>query len=161
MTGACFEVAPESFSESLRTSSINRCNSHLIFGALDSVTRRYNVSCMVLAYKRNRFSNGAALVLAVLFLVANGATSKRLVPAGSAKLITFDHEVRRDLTRAERQSLKTSAASVTGELPSPGQYAAVFAGPRQTAQDSYRIFRLPTRLPSRSIFLDLSPVLNL
>ena len=117
---------------------------------------------MAFAGKLKRFAHGTALILAVMFLVANVATSKRLVPTGSAKLITFDHEVRRDLTRAERQSLKTGAASATAEpLRNPLQEPATVSVPLQIASNSSRILNLPTELASKSITLDCSPVLNL
>jgi hypothetical protein len=117
---------------------------------------------MAFAGKLKRCAHGTALVLAVMFLVATVATSKRLVPTGSAKLITFDHEVRRDLTRAERQGLKTSASSATAEpLRNPLQEPVTITVPLQIGLNSSGVLLVPNELASKSIFLEFSPVLNL
>jgi hypothetical protein len=117
---------------------------------------------MVLTGKFKLLKHGALLALALLFLAANTATHKHVVPTGLAKLITLDHEVRRDLARAEREGLKTSVASGRGELiPYPLQQAAGITGSRDIVLNSYRVPQPLTQLESENISLDFSPILNL
>jgi hypothetical protein len=84
------------------------------------------------------------------------------VHTGLAKLITFDHEVRRDLSRAERQDLKTSVASGRGEIvPYPLQQAGGMIRFQEIVLNSCRVSHLLTQTKSKRVFLDFSPVLNL
>jgi hypothetical protein len=108
------------------------------------------------------FKHGLLLVVTLLFLFANASTNKHLVHAGHAKLITFDHEVRRDLTRAERESVKTSVLSGRGEvIAHPPVEAAATTWSHDIRLNSYPLSRLPGKLEATRTFLDLSPVLNL
>ena len=117
---------------------------------------------MVLAGKLKLLKHGAPLVLALLFLAANVAAGKHLVHTGPAKLITFAHEIRRDLSRAEREGLKTSVTAGKAELVSyPLQEAAGTTRSRQIVPNAYRLSHPLIQLESKSIPLDFSPVLNL
>jgi hypothetical protein len=102
------------------------------------------------------------LAVALLFLSANMATHKYLAHSGSAKLIAFDHQVRRDLSRAERETLRTSVLSARGELvPNGVQEATGINWSQEIVVNSYPISHFLTQLQTKRIFLDASPVLNL
>lgn len=117
---------------------------------------------MVVGSKFRLLSRGALLALALLFLSANITTEKHLVHTGLAKLITFDHQVRRDLWRAERESIKTSALSGRGELiPNLLQEPAGINWSQEIVVNSCPMSQSPTQLQPKRIFLDSSAVLNL
>lgn len=108
------------------------------------------------------FKHGPLVIVALLFLFASASTHKHLLNTGPGKLITFDHEVRRDLTRAERESVKTSVLSPRGEVIaySPQEVAATTRS-QPIRLNSYPLSHSPNVLQPRSMSLDLSPVLNL
>ena len=112
--------------------------------------------------KFDLFKHGALIVVALLFLFANASTHKHLLPAGSPKLITLDHEVCRDLTRAEREIVKTSVLSGRGEAVAyPPQQAAATAHAYDILLNSYPLSHPPSMRQPRSTSIDFSPVLNL
>ncbi len=101
-------------------------------------------------------------LLALMFLSANVATDKHVAHGDIAKFITVDHQVRRDLSRAERENLKTSVVSGKGEfIPNPPQEAMGIARAQEIAVILYPVSHFVTQLQPKSIALDSSPVLNL
>jgi hypothetical protein len=117
---------------------------------------------MMRAGKLKLLRHGALFALALLFLSANAAAGKHLAHAGPARLITFAHEMRRDLSRAEREGLKTSVAIGSGETVSyPLHEATAITRPREIVPNGYRVSHSLTQLQSNTSPLDFSPVLNL
>jgi hypothetical protein len=113
-------------------------------------------------FKAEPLKRGVFFILALLFLSANMATNKHVVHTDLAKLITVDHQVRRDLSRAERENLKTSVVSGRGEIAlDPLQEVAGISPSQEIVVDSYPIPHSLTQLQPQSISLDFSPVLNL
>ncbi len=112
--------------------------------------------------RADSLKNVIFLLLAVMFLSANMATDKHVVHTDSAKFISVDHQVRRDLSRAERENLKTSVASGRGEfVPNPPQEVATITRFQKIVVNFYPVRHSPTQLQPKSISLDTSPVLNL
>ncbi len=101
-------------------------------------------------------------LLALMFLSANMATDRHVVHTDLAKFISVNHQVRRDLSRAERENLKTSVASGRGEVVAhPPQQAAAITGFHEIVVNFHPVRHSPTQLQPKSISLDCSPVLNL
>jgi regulator of protease activity HflC (stomatin/prohibitin superfamily) len=100
------------------------------------------------------------LVCVVLSIVF--ASSTHLVPQGSRQLITVNHQMRRVLSRAERENLKSVLAFLS-PAPTNDAAPAIFERVRLYVESHPRaVFRgrnLPEQPNSPGIFL--SPVLNL
>jgi hypothetical protein len=90
------------------------------------------------------------------------ATHKHLVHTGLVKLITVDHQIRRDLARAERENLKTSVVSGRAEIVlNPLQEAAGIPRFPEFVLNAHGIPRPLIQFEPKIFVLDLSPVLNL
>jgi len=112
--------------------------------------------------KAEPLKHGVLFLLVLAFLCANMATNRHVVHTGLAKLITVDHQVRRELSRAERENLKTSVLSGREEIIlKPLQEATGISWSPEIVLNSYPVLYFPTQLQPQSIFLDSSPVLNL
>ena len=113
-------------------------------------------------FRAEALKSALLFLLVLLFLFANMGINRHVVHTGVEKLITVDHQVRRELTRAERENLKTSVLSGRGDLiTNPPQEAAGISRHQDIVVDSYPISDSPTQVQPKSIILDSSPVLNL
>jgi hypothetical protein len=114
------------------------------------------------SFNHRRLSRAAVgALLGVVFSIVFAA-STHLVPQGARQLITVNHQLRRVLSRAERESLKSILALLT---PAGQNDAALALSVRVRTADEprfYAIFsspKLPDHLKASGIFL--TPVLNL
>jgi len=90
------------------------------------------------------------------------ATDKHVAHSADTKLITFDHQVRRDLSRAERENLRTSVLSGRGDsFPNPPQEVAGIPRLAEFVLNSCALVSPPIHFESKTVVLDLSPVLTL
>lgn len=102
------------------------------------------------------------VLLALVFLSANMVPNRRLVHSGLAKLITLAHQVRRDLSHAERENLRTSVLSGKEEIGfTPLEGIAVIPRLHEFVVISYATPPAPLQVAPRTFVVDLSPVLNL
>ena len=117
---------------------------------------------MTTARKHSSLSLLSVLLALVLFSPIF-ATMRHFVPNGKSSYITLDHRLRRELTRAERETLRSGAAFEDAR--------AVIDPPREAAQISLfpaaavayftnSLFPEATIDPN-TFTSDLSPVLNL
>ena len=113
-------------------------------------------------FKAELIARSVFVLFALVFLSANMATDKHLAHSAGAKLITFDHQVRRDLSRAERENLRTSVLSCKGEVGLTPLLGVVgIARPPEFVLNSYATPRPLIQLGPKTIALELSPILNL
>jgi hypothetical protein len=60
--------------------------------------------------KKELLARSFLVIVATVLLCMSFAISTRLAPGGVNKLITFNHEIRRVLLRAERENLRTGVS---------------------------------------------------
>lgn len=102
------------------------------------------------------------VLLALVFLSANMAPDRHLAHGAVAKLITLDHQVRRDLSRAEREILRTSVLTGKGDVGlNPLQEIAGIPQLAEFVLNSCATVRPLIYFEPKTLVLDLSPVLNL
>ena len=105
---------------------------------------------------------GALFLIALVFLSANMATNEHAVHTGLAKLITVDHQVRRERSRAERETLKTSVLPGKEENSvHPLQAAAGTSWAQNISVNCFLTLHSPSPLQHENFSLNSSPVLNL
>ena len=99
--------------------------------------------------------------LVFVFLSANMATDKHLAYSGGAELMTYDHQVRCDLTHAERKNLRTSVLACRGEVGLvPLQAVAGIPRPPEFVLNSRATPRPLMQLGPKTLVLKLA-VLNI
>jgi hypothetical protein len=102
------------------------------------------------------------LLVLFVFLLASMATDRHFAHSAGAKLIGFDHQVRRNLSRAERADLRTSALSCKVEAgPTPLQGIVGFLRRPEFVLSSYGIPHPLIPLRSKTSIFEFSPILNL
>ena len=102
------------------------------------------------------------VLLVFVLLSVNMATDRHIAHSANAKLITFDHQVRRELSRAERENLRTSVMSSRGDsILNPLREVAGVPRSPQFVLNSYVTPRPLIYFESKTLVLDFSPVLNL
>src|ERR1051325_4073613 len=116
----------------------------------------------MLLWSQGRLGRTTIAVLFCVVLSVIFAASTHLVPQGSRQLITVTHQMRRVLSRAERENLKSilallapSAKADTALVPA----TAVHVSSNSTASPLFRISNHPGQPDVAAIFL--TPVLNL
>lgn len=114
-------------------------------------------------FKVEPYKRGAFVFLVLVLLSANMATNRHLAHTVPAKFISVDHQVRRDLSHAERENLRTSVMSGREEivLNNPLQEAAGIPRSPEFVLSSYAMPRPLIHFESKTLVLDFSPVLNL
>ena len=113
-------------------------------------------------FKKDLLARCILAVLAFGLFSLNVVTSSHLAPNGQRQLITLDHQVRRELVRAERENLKSSVASEEGILINPPQEIASVSPSLEIVASHYKISATSHSLfEPASLVLDSSPVLNL
>ena len=113
-------------------------------------------------FKAKLIARSIFIVLALVFLSANMAPDKHLAHSAVAKLITLDHQVRCDLSRAERENLRTSVVSCRGDVGlGPLQVVVAIPRPPEFVLNSYATPRPAIQLGPKTPVLELSPILNL
>ncbi len=130
--------------------------------ALDFVRVGCSVDHMVV-FKRQWSARGALMVLACGLLSISFAISTHFVPQGSRQLITIEHQLRRVLLRAERESLRSSVTIQQARVRShsPQDLGKVSPFP-EIVVTHYRIPLVShTLIKPRNLVFELSPVLNL
>lgn len=90
-------------------------------------------------------------------------TSSHLAPEAERQLITLDHQVRRVLMRAERENLRSSAASDEDGIPiNPPQQLGEAPQSQEFVISYYKVSSTSQLLfDPANLVLDSSPVLNL
>lgn len=114
-------------------------------------------------FNKKRLARSILVGLAFAVLSVSFAVSNHIVSNGVTQWITRDHQMRRVLSRAERDNLRTgSALEKDTPLPdSPRQISEVPSSPKIFVA-LYSIFAAPlTLMEQKSFVLDRSPVLNL
>ena len=113
-------------------------------------------------FKAELIARSIFVLLALVCLLANMATDRHMAHSAAAKLITFDHQVRRDLSRAEREILRTSVLTGKGDVGlNPQQEIAVIPRLAEFVLSSCATVRPVIYFEPKTLVLDLSPVLNL
>jgi len=113
-------------------------------------------------FKAELIARSIFVLLALVLLSANMAPDRHLAHSAGAKLITFDHQVRRDLSRAERENLRTSVLSCRGEVGlSPLQGVAGIPRPPEFVLNSCVTVRPLVYFEPKTLVLEISPILNL
>jgi hypothetical protein len=110
-----------------------------------------------------RARRGIVVTLAVALFSVSFAISSHIVSKGATRWITRDHEVRRVLSRAERDNLKIGPTfDKDTPLPDSWQQVSEAPLPPEILVVFYRIFAAPLILMEpKSSVLGRSPVLNL
>ena len=119
-------------------------------------------SLMILC-KKDMVARGIFVAVACVLLSISFVVSRHFVPQGLRQLITVEHQVRRVLWRAERETLRSGAAiqKVPVMANPPLEIEGVSLSLWKVATD-YRIFLTPkTSIEPENLILELSPVLNL
>ena len=99
--------------------------------------------------------------LAFVFLSANMATDGHMTHSAGAKLISLDHQVRCDLSLAERKNLRTGVLSFRGEAGlDPLQAVAGIPQPPEFVVNSCATPRPLMQFGPKTLILKLS-VLNI
>ena len=112
--------------------------------------------------RAERFKRSLLFLLVLVFLSANMVTNRHVVHPGLSKIITLDRQVRRELSRAERENLKTSVLSAREEIVfEPLLETSRISWFQDIVLNSYSVLDSPTQLQPKTIFLDSSPILNL
>ena len=103
------------------------------------------------------------LVVVCILLSVNFAVSRHFIPQGLRQMITLEHQIRRVLWRAQRETLRSGATiqKVPVMANPPLEIEGVSLSLWKVATD-YRIFLTPkTSIEPENLILELSPVLNL
>jgi hypothetical protein len=105
---------------------------------------------------------GAAICLFLICFTASAATDQHVAHGTLSKVITFDHQVRRDLFHAERENVRSTAVSSSKEIPfEPAQQSGISVPLVDVSLNT-----LPPGFPlvpfhSTAFAVDRLPVLNL
>jgi len=113
--------------------------------------------------KKELVARGIFVVVACVLLSISFAVSRRFVPQGIRQMITVEHQVRRVLWRAERETLRSGATvqKVPVMANPPLEIEGVSLSLR-TIATYYKTFLTPkTSIEPQNFIFELSPVLNL
>ena len=100
--------------------------------------------------------------LLFVFLSASMATDRHFAHSAGAKLIGFDHQVRRNLSHVERADLRNNALSCRVEAgPTPLQGILGFLRRPEVVLSAYGMPHPLIPFRSKTFILELSPILNL
>ncbi|HZD41771.1 MAG TPA: hypothetical protein VE131_13690 [Terriglobales bacterium] len=115
--------------------------------------------------ERNKFlGRGLAAAVILLSALATLMAYRHLVPKEIPKLLSFNHQVRRELARAERINLRTGVNYEEGAiLPHLGNLSFTLSDWSQTVARPLEIVKVFPDLPTQSAVAHLhrSTVLNL
>ena len=112
-------------------------------------------------FKKDLLARYILAVLAFALFSLNVVTSSHFAPKTERQLITLNHQVRRVLMRAERENLRSSAASEEGFI-NPPQALGVASRPLEIVTGDHKIWSAPYLLfEPASPSIDSSPVLIL
>jgi len=133
-------------------------------GGLDLLKVRYswNIGRSLMAKsKKELFARGIFVAIACILLTISFAVSRHFIPQGLRQMITVEHQMRRVLWRAERETLRSGAtlqkATPITNPPLESEGVAL-----RNAATLYRIFWTPEPpVEPGNFILELSPVLNL
>ena len=113
-------------------------------------------------FKAKLIARSVFVLVALVFLSANMAPDRHSGHSALAKLISLDHQVRRNLSHAVRENLRTSVLSCRDEIGlTPLDGIAAIPRPPKFVLTSYAAPRPPVQFEHQALVLDLSPVLNL
>ena len=114
-------------------------------------------------FKKDLLARYIVAVLAFGLFSLSFVTSTHLAPQGERQLITLNHQVRRVLMRAERENLRSSAASDEDGIPiNPPQEFGELPPSLEIVVSYYKTSgSSQTLFEPESFVLDSSPVLNL
>ena len=114
-------------------------------------------------FNKKRLARSILVGLAFAVLAVSFAISNHIVSNGVTEWITRDHQMRRVLSRAERDNLRIGPA-LEKDMPLPDllrQISGVPSSP-EIFVAFYSVFAAPlTLMEQKSFVLDRSPVLNL
>jgi hypothetical protein len=133
---------------------------------LDLMKVRYSVDtgkALMAMGKKELVARGILVVVACVLLSISFAVSRHFVPQGLRQVITVEHQIRRVLWRAERETLRSGATIQKAPVMAnpPLEIEGVSLSLRNVAT-YYRIFLTPkTSIEPGNFILELSPVLNL
>jgi hypothetical protein len=113
-------------------------------------------------FKKDLLARYILVVLAFGLFSAAVVTSSHFAPKAERQFITLQHQVRRVLQRAERETLRSSASSDEGTPIDQPQRIGPVSRPPEIAAERYQVLP-PWRTLSKlsSVTLDLSTILNL
>jgi hypothetical protein len=113
--------------------------------------------------QKYRVAGGVIFIFVFVLLSVSFAAYKHSVPTGVAKFITFEHNLRRVLARAERDNFRSGVATEGGRSPIPDSFKGIAElAPSEVVVTHDRISLLEEPLLElNSSRLNLSPVLNL
>ena len=113
-------------------------------------------------FKKDLLARYILAVLAFALFSLNVVTSSHFAPKTERQLITVNHQVRRVLMRAERENLRSSAASEEGTLINPPRQLGVVSPLLEIVTSDHKIWSAAHLVfePERFV-LESSPVLNL
>jgi len=141
-------------------------NQPKMLGALDLLKVRDSVylrTVPMIPCKKEVATRGIFVVVACVLLSVSFAASRHFVPQGLRQVITVEHQIRRVLWRAERETLRSGATiqKVPMMANPPLEIEGVSLSLWKVATD-HRIFLMPTTsIEPKNFILQLSPVLNL
>jgi hypothetical protein len=113
--------------------------------------------------KKELVARGIFVVVACVLLSISFVVSRHFVPQGLRQMITVEHQVRRVLWRAERETLRSGATvqKVPVMANPPLEIEGVSLSLR-TIATYYKTFLTPkTSIEPQNFIFELSPVLNL
>jgi hypothetical protein len=116
-----------------------------------------------MALKKNPFLLGLPLLVAFALLYVGIFSYKHLLLQSKPELITLDHQLRRMLSHAERETIKSAVTSDEEASPpaTPQEFCAIFP-PTHLVAPCSQCFHTPQSLMEQKSFaFDSSPVLNL
>jgi hypothetical protein len=114
-------------------------------------------------FNKRRLARSILVGLAFAVLSVSFAISKHIVSSGVTEWITRDHQMRRVLSRAERDNLRIGPA-LEKDTPLPDSLQQISGVPSspEIFVAFYSVFAAPlTLIEQKSFVLDRSPVLNL
>lgn len=114
-------------------------------------------------YKKEFVARGFLIIVVSALLSMSLAISRHLVPQGLRQVITINHQIRRVLLRAERESLRSGVAIQKSRvMSSPAKELGEVPVFWKIVVARQRISLQPNRLSQQKDFiLQLSPVLNI
>jgi|SRR5215470_2942752 len=116
----------------------------------------------MILFKTHLLARLALAVLAFGLFSVTVVTSSHFAPKTERQLITLQRQVRRVLMRAERENLRSSAASDDGIPIDQPQRIVPASRSLEIAANRYKTAYIPRRLSEpASIIFDLSTILNL